>query len=323
MALFLVLGLLLPSSARVERSIVVQAPAATVYTVLNGYRQFPRWSPWAELDPEATTTLEGPALGVGAKMSWSGNDDVGTGSQEIIESTPYSSIRQKLAFGGFGGEFASTYELRPRDGGTEVRWAFIADYGDSLVGRYFGLLSDSMVGGDYERGLARLKALVESLPPADFSGLAFEAAQAPAGPAVMTLVRSPDEPTAVGVALGVAYARLSGHLSAQRLAQTAPPLAIYRAHEDGTLSIDAAIPVDRADAPAAAGVRVERLPGGPAVRAEYRGAYAGLAAARAQVLAFLAAAGLEAAGPLWEQYVSDPARTPEAELVTHIFAPIR
>ena len=43
-----------------------------------------------------------------------------------------------------------------------------SDFSDSLLGRYFGLMLERMVGPDYERGLVQLKALAESTtPPAD------------------------------------------------------------------------------------------------------------------------------------------------------------
>jgi len=322
-AVFVVVGLLLPRTAHVQREIVIDAPPATVFTVLNGFRQFDKWSPWADLDPNAQTTIEGPDVGVGAKMAWSGNAEVGSGSQEIVESTPYNHIRVRLGFGDFPGEFFSTYDVRPDGSATRVTWGFHADYGGSLVGRWFGLLADGMIGPDYEKGLARLKAFVEQLPKGDFSGLKVVAVQTAAAPVVQMSVRSADNPSAIGVALGVAYGRLSGYMNAEGLKQAAAPIAIYRTAENGTLTIDAAIPVDRDGTAPAGQVRIAQLPAGPALRAEYQGAYTGLAAARAQMVAYVAAAGLQAAGPTWEQYVSDPAQTPESQLITHIFVPVR
>ena len=321
--LFVVVGLLLPRTAHVQRAIVVDAPPATVFTVLNGFRQFSRWSPWADIDPNAQTTIEGPDVGVGAKMSWSGNAQVGSGSQEIVESTPYSGIRVRLGFGDFPGDFSATYDVRPAAAGTEVVWGFHAEYGSSVVGRWFGLFSDRMIGPDYEKGLARLKTFVEQLPKGDFAALKVTAVQTAADPVVLLTVRAANNPNAVGVALGVAFGRLSGFVNAAGLKQSAAPLAIYRAAENGTLTIDAAIPVQPTGTAPSGQVRMAHLPAGPALRAEYQGAHAGLAAARGQLAAYLAAAGLEAAGPAWEQYVSDPAQTPEPQLITHIFVPIK
>ena len=313
--LFVVVGLLLPRTVQVERSIVIDAPRATVFTVLNGFRQFSKWSPWADIDPNATTTIEGPAVGVGAKLSWSGNDEVGTGTQEIVESVPYERIALRLGFGDFPGTFGARFQLADEGGGTRLTWVFEGDYGGSIVGRWFGLFVDGMVGADYEKGLARLKSLVEQLPKGDFSALKVVAVETAADPIVQLSIRSLDNPNAIGVALGVAYSRLSGYINTAGLKQTAAPIAIFRSAEQGTLTLDAAIPVDRDDAAPAGQVRLARLPAGPALRAEFEGSQAGHAAARAQLAAYLAAAGIEPAGPTWEQYVN--------EQVTHLYVPVR
>ncbi|MGQ0587568.1 MAG: SRPBCC family protein [Gammaproteobacteria bacterium] len=322
-ALLVAVGLVLPKTAHVERSIVIDAPPVMAFTVLNGFRQFGKWSPWADIDPDAVTTLDGPATGTGARMSWSGNAEVGTGSQEILESTAPSLIRLRLTFGDFPGEFQSSYALAAEGAGTRATWSFDADYGSSIMGRYFGLMSDSMLGPDYEKGLARLKALVESLPNADFSGLQFESVVSVGAPAVVLSTRSANDANAIGVALGVAYGKLSGYLSANGLKQAGPPLAAYVGESEGMLDIDAAIPVNELHGTPAPPIQAGRGFDGLAVKAVHRGDYSGLPAAREQVRAYLAAAGLAQGGPIWEQYVSDPGNTPPAELVTNIFVPIR
>lgn len=316
-------GLFLPRTAHVERSIVINARPATVFTVLNGFRQFNQWSPWAEYDPDMKLVFEGPPAGVGARYNWSGNEQVGIGSQEILESTPHRFIKLKLVFGDFPGEFVSSYALEPEGEGTRLIWAFDADYGNSVMGRYFGLLSDSMIGPDYEKGLAKLKAFAEALPAADFSELSIEAVDAKPMPVVSISARSANETYAIGVALGVAYSRLSGFINANDLKQVAPPLAIYHGEKNGVLTLDAAIPVDHTSVAPAGSIHTGRTQAGPAVRAEYKGPYSGLPAANEQVRAYLVAAGLEQDGAMWEHYVSDPGKTPEAELVTHIYYPVK
>jgi effector-binding domain-containing protein/uncharacterized protein YndB with AHSA1/START domain len=320
---FAAVGLLLPRTAHVERSTVIDAPQAMVFTVLNGFRQFNRWSPWADIDPNATTTYAGAEAGVGAKMSWAGNSEVGTGSQEILESVPYEAVRLKLTFGDFPGDYVVHYTLAPEGAGTKVTWSFDADYGSSILGRYFGLMSDSMLGPDYEKGLGRLKAFVEGLPKADFSGMTFETTASTAQPLLVMNVRSAEDANAIGVALGVAYGRLSGFISQHGLAQGGPPLAIHQGTQNGALSLDAAIPVDRTDVELAPPLRAGNRYEGRVLKAVHTGDYTGLPAARAKVRAYLATAGLEPTGPLWEEFVSDPGSTPPEQLVTHIFVPIR
>ena len=311
------------TASHVERSIVIDAPPVVTFTVLNGFRQFGKWSPWADIDPDAVTTLDGPATGVGARMSWSGNAEVGSGGQEILESTSPSLIRLRLTFGDFPGEFQASYALAAEGAGTRVTWSFDADYGSSIMGRYFGLIADSMLGPDYEKGLGRLKAFVESLPKADFSGLQFESVVSAGAPVVLLSTRTAADANAIGVALGVAYGKLSGYIAANGLKQAGPPLATYAGESDGMLSIDAAIPVDELRGTPAAPIQAGRSFEGLAVKAAYHGDYSGLPAAREQLRAYLAAAGLSQGGPMWEQYASDPGSTPAAELVTNIFVPIK
>ncbi|MGH8444978.1 MAG: SRPBCC family protein, partial [Solimonas sp.] len=101
-ALVVGIGLALPDTVHLERSTVVKARPATVYTALNGFKQFNKWSPWAQIDPKTQYVHAGPLWGVGAKLSWSSdNPSVGHGSQEIVEAVPYRKIRSRLVFDGF------------------------------------------------------------------------------------------------------------------------------------------------------------------------------------------------------------------------------
>ena len=60
----------------------------------------------------------------------------------------------------------STISLVPEGTGTRVTWTLDTDFSGSLIGRYFGLALDRMVGPDYEKGLAQLKAVAEATTPA-------------------------------------------------------------------------------------------------------------------------------------------------------------
>ncbi len=45
--------------------------------------------------------------------------------------------------------------------GTRVTWAFDTEHGMNPFKRWLGLLFDRMIGADYEKGLAKLKAMEE------------------------------------------------------------------------------------------------------------------------------------------------------------------
>src|SRR5580698_3939490 len=85
-------GLVLPRHARVERSVVIDRPASLIFATVNSFQLFPRWSPWQDLDPNMHQSAEGPRDGVGAKLVWSGNDKVGSGTQLITGAVPDRSV---------------------------------------------------------------------------------------------------------------------------------------------------------------------------------------------------------------------------------------
>lgn len=151
-----------PRNVHVERDIVINASAAEIFPYLNNYQHFYRWSPWSDRDPNATYAFEGPAEGVGARMTWSGNKNVGTGSQEISVSEFPNHLETLLDFDGQGTAVAY-FDLTPAEGGgTRVVWGFDTDMGMNPVARYMGLLMDKFVGADYQEGLENLRDLVES-----------------------------------------------------------------------------------------------------------------------------------------------------------------
>jgi effector-binding domain-containing protein/carbon monoxide dehydrogenase subunit G len=321
-----VVGLLLPRRAHVERSALVDAPRATIFAQLNGFRNFHKWSPWADKDPNAKYTFAGPDFGVGAKMSWSGDPKtVGSGSQEIVESRPYERVTTDLDFGPQG-KGTAAFTLASEGSGTRVTWAFETDLGMNPVSHYLGLMFDRMIGPDYERGLVRLKTLAESLPRTDFSDLQFELVDVSPVTVAWLSASSGQGEKAIAAAIGSAYAQIGRFLAAKHLKQAGPPLTINTKWADDIYEFEAAIPLDRIPeraVPAGSPVKVRQSYAGKAVKVVHRGAYRDLPVTYDKLHAYVAAYDLEAAGADWDEYVSDPGSTPEAELVTNIFMPVK
>ncbi|MBZ0216348.1 MAG: SRPBCC family protein [Fimbriimonadaceae bacterium] len=157
-----VIALFLPKTVFVARSTSISAPGDVVFSYVNNLKKFQEWSPWAPRDPATRYQYSGPDEGVGATMSWQSNrPDVGSGTMEIVESKPHEFVKLSLNFGDQGTGIAH-HTLSPSDEGTNIIWAFETDLGYNPIARYMGLMFDDWIGPDYEAGLARLKALVES-----------------------------------------------------------------------------------------------------------------------------------------------------------------
>lgn len=168
----LVVGLLIvialqPSSYRIARSARFTAAPAEVFAQVNDFKAWEAWSPWAKLDPAVKNTFEGPATGTGSVFKWAGNDKVGEGRMTLVDSHAPDRIRIKLEFiKPFPSSCDIGFDFIPSAGGTTVTWTMSGT--NDFVSKAFCLFMggmDRMVGPDYERGLAQMKAVVEKKPP--------------------------------------------------------------------------------------------------------------------------------------------------------------
>ena len=160
---FVILVLTRPADFRLTRSATIAAPPAVVFAEVNDFHQWEAWSPWAKMDPNATNSYEGPPAGVGAKFSWSGNNKVGEGSMTITESRPSDLVRLQLeSLRPFKGTNTTEFTFQPQDGKTLVTWTMTGK--NNFIGKAVSLFMDceKMVGPDFEKGLANLKAVAEA-----------------------------------------------------------------------------------------------------------------------------------------------------------------
>ncbi len=158
------IGLMLPSQVHVERSITVNQPQELVFDYVNNIKNWNSWSPWYELDTTASYTQAGPPSGVGAQLSWiSTNKDVGRGSMTYTEVNSPSLIKQDLNFMEEG-VAQGIYTFSSDGAGTKITWALEFDTGFNPLLRILGKFMDGMVGKDFEKGLSKLKTILEALP---------------------------------------------------------------------------------------------------------------------------------------------------------------
>lgn len=153
-------GYLLPNEVVVQRQAVINASPEKVFALVNSFKRFNEWSPWAEIDPNIQYTVDGPEAGVGANISWaSNNSNVGVGKQTIKESVVDSRVVSDVDLGKMG-RTTSFWYLEPEGNGTLATWGFKMKL-DGQLDRWTGLGMDSVWGPDYEKGLAKMKALAE------------------------------------------------------------------------------------------------------------------------------------------------------------------
>lgn len=323
--IFLSIGLFLPSNVNVERSVLINRPASTVFVLLNSFRTFRAWSPLAVRDPDAEYVFSGPSAGVGARMDWRGDPrQVGNGWQEIIESVPFKRISMQLDFENQG-RAVSYFNIEGRQTAALLTWGFEADlvagqgFFGGLLARYFGLFFDQWIGTDYEQGLANLKTYAESLPATDFSSLDAEILHVE--PVDILYIQTSNQAVGkdVGASLAAAYQEITAFMQENSIEMLSPPMAITRSWDAMSFQVDAAIPVVSADVPLRGNVRAGLSPSGTAVRVIHKGPYEQMGPSYEQMSAFMAVNGLQEGRVSWEHYISDPGQSPPPELITHIY----
>ena len=164
----LIVGLLVyagtkPDAFSVQRSMDIKAPSEKIFTLIDDLQNWAAWSPWEKMDPIMKRTYSGAARGKGAVYEWEGNRDVGKGRMEITDTSSPSKVVIKLDFiTPFEAHNTAEFTLGPAGDFTNVTWAMYGPnpYMSKVMTVFFDM--DSMIGKQFETGLANLKAIAEN-----------------------------------------------------------------------------------------------------------------------------------------------------------------
>ena len=108
-------------------------------------------------------TYEGAPAGTGAIYSWVGNKEVGEGRMTMTESRPSDLIRIKLEFfKPFAATNIAEFTFKPEGNQTAVTWSMTGENNFMAKAIHLFMNMDKMIGGQFEKGLAQIKSLVEA-----------------------------------------------------------------------------------------------------------------------------------------------------------------
>jgi effector-binding domain-containing protein/carbon monoxide dehydrogenase subunit G len=322
--LFFVVGVFLPSNVHISREARIDAPAASVFALLSDTRRRQEWSPWISRTADDEVIFSGPRRGRGASVQWRSQTS-GSGRQTVLEARPFESVVTETELDG-GRPFVSKFRLEEVGETAVVAWTVDIDAGMNLFRRYLRRTLAERFARNLDRGLADLKSMAENLPRADFSDLRVEHITVEPTPIAFVTTSSEPNAAAISEAMAAAFFQVLRFIDRHGLSEAGAPLSISRDFSGSRLVFDAAIPVRSIDGslpPSAGGVKIRQSYGGPAIRVTHVGPYADLSKTHQKIAAYLAAYGIERNGNAWESYESDPARTPEPELRTYVYYPVR
>ncbi|MFN0037570.1 MAG: SRPBCC family protein [Saprospiraceae bacterium] len=306
--LFLLLALFARHDYHIERDIEIDAPREIVYDQVRFFKNAPNWSPWLYLDPNVKTSIEGTDGEPGAVYKWSGNKDIGTGSQ-TLQSVKPNRLDLLVSLSEFSASPAY-FTLAEEDKMTTVTWAM--DMHVPFPWNALSMLTDmnnGFIAKDFENGLANLKKYCEALAPKKYRG--FEVLQVERPTAHYAAVRqvvdfqnipqffTDNFPKAIQES-GKAGAKMTGH-----------PSGLFWSYDTVALNTDmaAAIPLDK-QVKTGNGVQVVTV-GGKALVIDYLGDYAKTAEARSAMDDYMAEKKLQYIPPVIEEYVTDPGQEPD------------
>ncbi len=149
---------------KIQREIVIQAKAEAINPYISSSKKADEWMPWAETDPQVKMSYSGPEEGLGSTANWESPGQMGTGKAEIIELIPNQLAKTKITYTK-PMEFTqdSEFSLAPEGDGTKMTWTVRGD--KPFIARLMCLVTfmdmDKYVGAQFEKGLQKLKNLVE------------------------------------------------------------------------------------------------------------------------------------------------------------------
>lgn len=256
-----VVGVIMPSSGHIERSLVVSKDLRQVYDVVNNFRTFPDYGVLRAYDAKTQYTLTGNAYGPGSEISWSSQDEkVGDGKLTIATSQPeFDKIDPTVNSGEIvwnidnawrGSDKHFTLDLlRQGNSGklTKITWAYDVTYGFNLVDRYSSMYIHGEPDGFIQYSLNNLQNVLAGIPNVDYSDLVPYMAQTKPTP-VLLVSESIDLKGGLLEGLGDVVPKAVSELqaAAKKLGvNVTGPRIIYTTNfGDQKYTFDVAVPID-------------------------------------------------------------------------------
>lgn len=151
-----------PDTFTVKRVVSIKAPPEKIAALVTDFHQWASWSPWEHLDPAMKRTFSGAPAGKGAVYEWEGNKDVGKGRMEILDAaTPAKTVIKLDFLQPFESHNTTEFTLVPQGDMTQVSWDMSGPM--PFISKIMSVFAsmDSMIGKDFEKGLANMKAAAE------------------------------------------------------------------------------------------------------------------------------------------------------------------
>lgn len=315
---FFIIAWFLPQKIVITRQITVDTPARVVFSQVNDLHSWQKWAVWNQIDPNMKITYTHLGIGEGSGYEWeSDNKQVGKGSMFVENSTPYDSILIKLSFDGQG-DAESPFYFKGNDNKTSVSWSFKTDLGNNPLLRWMGLLFDSMIGPDLEKGLENLKVVAETIWQEKQPLVSLQTL-----PEINYIsMRSTISFNRISEEMARMYGDLSVFIQKEGLQMADMPYAIYHKIDGDMIDLECGIPVlEKVDSTAT--ILAGTMPSRTYAEADHIGSYETLGQTHEFLQQWLKSHQISTAGAPMEKYVTNPYEVKDtAQWITAVFYPV-
>ncbi|MEZ5172111.1 MAG: SRPBCC family protein [Bacteroidia bacterium] len=319
----LIIGFFLPSTTHVERSMIIKASPPLVFEQVNVLKNWEKWSPWREMDPEMKVTYGEQASGMGAWYSWTGPKS-GEGKLTLTSVKPYSQIMSDLDFGEMG-IAKCDYLFEPAEGGTKMTWIFDSELGGNPVSRWMGILMKGMLESQFDAGMNKINSYAGELKEMPAASGRIESVEVKDMPEVNYMfVHDTASLATIGPKLGEGFGKIGEAAGMQDIAINGAPFAIYYSESTTNFDMDVCMPLERAGKDAGI-VKSAKIPAGKAVVVDYYGAYELTGNAHEAAAKYLSEhPELTMTGAPREEYVTDPETEKNPDnVLTRVIYPVK
>lgn len=322
-ALFLIASAFMPAKMSTKRTIVINAPAPSVFEEVNEYKNWDKWSPWYALEPTMEQTYSEPSAGQGAWTRWKGKE-MGEGKQTIVESRPNEYIKTLLEFDDMDSKNYSDFTFRDSAGATIVEWGFDGAEMPFYM-RCMNLMMKGMLDKEFDNGLANLKKLCES-KSAEAPKVSYEVHETDMTDRVYIAKRDSLTFDKISEFYSTNLPAIFEAVGKAKLEPAGAPSGLFFSWDEANKSalMAAAIPVKGDAKTTVKGFETIVVPAGKNLHIAYMGSYEKSADAHYAMDAYIKEKNMEQLMPVIEEYVTDPMHEPDTnKWLTNIYYPVK
>ena len=316
---------MLPSTYTIDRTVTIEAPQELVMQHLANFSEWDNWSPWKAKDPDAKYTYEGEDGAIGSKMSWvtslppDDENQIGEGGMTLNELTADKATFELWFVKPWEMTSKNGFDVSSIDGQTTVRWY---DTGElSFFARPVGKMMDSIVGPDFESGLADLKTLVEKRAETMKTSYTVEKVSVEAKPyySMIDSIAKEEIENSTGKMMGA----LMAFTSSNGIEPDGAPFTIYHAWDGKTAKMECGIPVADNSTASTDGILSGATYAGAALKTILLGSYDNGEEPHNAIADYAKENDIEITGVPWEVYLVGPGTEEDpTKWVTEIYYPI-